>query len=447
MELRPYQVEAIEATRERFRAGARRVLIVCPTGGGKTIIASEVIRSAVAKGSRVLFLAHRRELILQTCDKLNRFGVPHGVVMAGHPSAPQRAVQVASVQTLLRRRGQLTKLDLIFLDEAHHVTPENGYGQLLEWFPAARAVGLTATPWRLDGRGLADVFDGYVLARTPRELRDDGFLVPVGGWEYEAIDTTRARVQRGDFVTKDLEKAATSQRVVGDVVKEWCERANGCRTVLFAVSIEHSQLMVQAFRAQGGAAEHVDGEMDTSERDAILARLRSGETRLVCNCNVLTEGFDCPELECCVLARPTLSTSLYLQMVGRVLRPAPGKTMARLHDHAGCLAAHGHPYAERDYNPEVSRSGPRNKKEADGGEEAKRLCPKCRSVLARWPCDACGYSPTPQERARQLVMEAEAKRKAIRNDPDGPFQRKQKELEKNRSRWKLVYADNPGLKQ
>ena len=420
MQLRPYQVEAVDGARAELRRGAKRCLIVLPTGGGKTVVAAEIIHRAEERGSRTLFLAHRRELIVQTSDKLQRFGVRHGIIMAGQPRALQHLVQVASIQTLAHHQDILSKVDLIFFDEAHHAAA-GSYTKVLEWFPQARVVGLTATPWRLDGRGLADVFDGHVLVRTPKQLRDEGFLVPVGGWEFEAIDTSRARVQRGDYAVKDLAEEAGKPRVVGDIVEEWQRYAEGKRTVVFCVNIETSKLVAEKFRAAGVAAEHIDGEMATRERAAIVARLRSGETRVVCNCNVLTEGFDCPELEVCVLARPTLSTALYLQMVGRVLRPAQGKTGARIHDHAGCLAAHGHPYANRDYSPEVSTRGERQTLDAD--TRRRNRCPSCKSERAGYPCDNCGFSPTPEELKIEFEEAAHARAIAEENNPEAVKQR------------------------
>lgn len=460
MHLRPYQIAAITAARGKLRAGAKRCLVVMPTGGGKTVVAGEIIRSATEKGSRTLFLAHRRELILQASDKLNRFGVRHGVIMAGIRPALQHQVQVGSVQTLAQRAGVLERVDLLFLDEGHHATTKNLYSRLLARWPNAKVVGLTATPWRLDGAGLADVFDAHVVATTPRQLRDEGYLVPVGGWEYEGIDTEKARVSGGDFVAKDVEPSATSRRVVGDAVAEWLMHAAGKRTVLFTVTVEQSRLMVQAFREAGVPAEHVDGTMPAGERDMVLQRLRSGATLVVSNCNVLTEGFDCPELEVCVLLRPTLSTSLYLQMVGRVLRPvcfdchAPSsaleetcracgssnvKRMARLHDHAGCLAAHGHPFAERDFNPEVASKGARKGK---GGAARQLRCKACNSVTSRWPCDACGYAPEPKE--LQIEYEPAAARKEITADGAPAKKRKRSTPEERAASWARRFAGDEG---
>ena len=432
--------------------GCRRVLFTCPTVGGKTVIAAEVIRLAVARGSRVLFLAHRRELIDQTADKLTRFEVPHGILLAGRPEVLHRPVQVASVQTLIRRPGRLSHVDLVFIDEAHHVTEENTYNKLLGWYPNAKTIGLTATPWRMDGKGLADIFDGHVMATTPRELRDMGYLVTVGGWEYDALNTKGVRIRMGDFMARELEDRAMSTTLFGNIIAEWKQHAGNVRTVLFACTVKHSKAMADAFQNAGIAAEHVDAETPDTQRAAILDRLRIGETKIVTNVNVITEGFDLPELECVILARPTLSTSLYLQMVGRVLRPAPGKAAARIHDHARCLASHGHPYALRDFSPSRTALSPRLA--ADGGSSASPTlhCPDCSSVTSAWPCDACGGLPT---REKQIEIEMAARRVAISEDGTAPRRRKSgveelrlqfeqlEEFERKRAFFKFVRKHGP----
>lgn len=434
MNLRPYQVAAIDAARTQFKSGKKRVLIVAPTGAGKTVLFADIVRRATENGSRSLIVAHRRELITQASNKLNAAGVRHGLIQAGFPMQLGQPVQVASIQTLMNRLTALTRVDLIVFDECHHVTTSNSYAKVLAAYESAFVLGVTATPWRLDGRGLADVFDGHVIASTPRQLRDEGFLVPVGGWEYEGIDTSSARISKGDYVQADLQASAKSARVVGDIISEWLMHAGGKRTVLFATSIEQSLLMVHEFQKAGVAAEHVDGEMATEERDAVLRRFRAGETTLVSNCNVLTEGFDAPEIEVVILARPTLSTSLYLQMVGRGLRPSPGKAMTRIHDHAGCLAAHGHPYADRDYSPETSTKGERDA--AKKAAKVEKRCKACRSVIARWPCDGCGYSPTPKE--LQLEYDVEAERRRIEADGAAP-KKKTPSTDELRAKWLREY--------
>lgn len=434
MELREYQVSAIERARGEFRQGAKSVLIIAPTGSGKTVMASDIIRSAVERGSRTLFLAHRRELIRQTADKLYRFGVRFGVIMAGERMALQERCQVASIQTLRNRQDVVGAVDLIFFDEAHHAAADT-YQQVLKWYPQARVVGLTATPWRQDGKGLAELFAASVIAAKPAELRDAGWLCPVGGWAYEALDTSGAQVRGGDYVQASLAGAALSKKLLGDVVAEYQQHAAGKRGLVFAASVEASERMALMFREAGVPAEHVDGTTPKEERDAILRRLQSGETLVVSNCNVLTEGFDCPELEVGMLARPTLSLTLYLQMVGRFLRPsaATGKTVARLHDHASLLAMHGHPYAERDYLPMADQSVNPKRAEAEKAKVAKR-CPSCGSIRSGWPCDACGYSPSPREieierevHAREIL----ANELAASKDP---------EVEKRRARFSRLSA-------
>jgi len=403
MELRPYQLEAIEAARAQIRAGKRRVLIWMPTGGGKTAVAANIIASAEAKGSRVLFLAHRRELVEQTIDKLVRFGVRPGVIMGGVKPRAGAQVQVASIQALGKRLDAIGDVHLVFVDEAHHVTKDNLYSRALRCFPSAVVIGLTATPWRLDGEGLGDVFDGHVLACTPRQLREQGFLVPVGGWQYSPVDTKAVRVKNGDFDAKQLEEASMSAKLFGSIIGEWKEHAGGVRTVLFACTIRHSQALAQAFRDAGVAAEHLDGETPLEQRAGILARLRSGATRVLCNVNVATEGWDCPELECVILARPTLSTVLALQMYGRGLRPHPGKSICRIHDHARVLATHGHPYADRDYSPEKSATASRRDVEAGASRVLK--CDKCGSATPRWPCEACSWVPPETDVEVQLAAQ------------------------------------------
>ncbi len=374
LELRPYQLGAIDDAREAFRHGARRLLMVAPTGSGKTVIASAIIHAAEKAGSRVAFLAHRRELITQTSDKLHRFGVRHGIIQAGTPMRLGEKVQVGSVQTLVRRLDVLEQVELVIVDEAHHATA-GAYQALLNFWGRARVMGLTATPWRLDGKGLGDLFDSHVIATTPGELFDQGYLAPVLYRTFHPIDTRGVAVTAGDFNVGALAGRALEKVVVGDVVSQYREGCAGKRAVLFACTVAHSKAMAQAFVDAGVPAEHVDGEMPGPERDAVLARLRAGATLVLCNVNICTEGWDLPELEVCILCRPTLSESLYLQMVGRVLRPHPGKTVARVHDHAR-LAIYGHPYDEREFKPErtarVKRAAVEARRVVEGAEVVRR---------------------------------------------------------------------------
>ena len=340
--LRPYQQQSVQRLRELVGAGRKRILLVAPTGSGKTVIACEIVRAAMAKGSRVLFLAHRKELVDQPSTKLTEIGIEHGIIMAGHkPHAAQ--VQVASVQTIARR--EVPAADVVIVDEAHHVRAKS-YEAILAKCPGAVVLGLTATPWRTDGRGLAASFEESMLVATPKQLVDDGYLVPVTGFAFDRPNLRSVAVRQGDYDGAGLELVMGGAKLVGNIVEQWHAHAEGLPTVVFACSVAHSKQLTAAF---GPVAEHLDGDTPRVEREAILSRLRSGTTRVVCNVAVLTEGWDMPGLRCIVLARPTLSTGFALQTIGRGRRPAPGKTVLRIHDHAGVVAAHGLPDDDRDW--------------------------------------------------------------------------------------------------
>lgn len=390
--LRPYQLRALDGIRAEYRAGAKRVLLVLPTGGGKTTVAAEMIHSAVARGRRVTFIAHRKELIDQASARLGQFGVEHGVIMADHPNwRPWLPVQVASIQTLRARRDstEIQPPDLVVIDESHRAKADTYLGQLAQW-PEAHVIGLTATPWRADGKGLGDLFEASVVASTPSELTEMGFLVRADGFGFESADLSAVHVRGGDYDELELAEAMNVTKINGAIVEEWKRHANGWLTVCFAVNIEHSKAIVEQFRQAGVKAEHLDGSMKKADREGILARLASGETTVVSNVGVLTEGWDCPQTACCILARPTKSVGLYLQMAGRVLRPHPSKTHARIHDHAGCLVQHGPPDEDRDYS--LTADLRRQRKKESGGEAVVN-CPQCLRVcrVLDVRCPACGF--------------------------------------------------------
>lgn len=385
-----------------------------------TIVASHIVAAALEQGSTTLFVAHRREIIRQTFVKLVRNGIPIseiGIVMGDTPLAqgelfdvdpltlsdeelwhrcarrrPSARVFVGSIDTL-RVRAKLGKLDLIIIDEAHRALARS-YVELVKAYPEAIVLGLTATPYRADGKGFNELFDELVVIATPRTLIDEGFLTEPEIWTAppkSRPDLAGVKMKGGDYEIGALSAAVDRAELIGDLVEHWQRHAAGMRTVAFACTVEHSKKIAQRFRDAGVAAEHLDGETPTAERDAILGRLARGETLVVSNCAVLCEGWDMPAVKCAILARPTKSTGLYLQCAGRILRPyidpATGEPMrAVILDHAGCWHEHGSPSDDREF----SLSGDATRaKNAGGGE---RECPGCFRIvpLGARVCPACG---------------------------------------------------------
>lgn len=328
--LRPYQIEVVNRLNASIAAGHKRPLLTMVTGAGKTIVAAYVVDEAVQRGERVLFLAHRQELIVQASAKLLAVGCgDHGIIKAGFPAHSHRPVQVASVQTLHARafrskKIELAEFDLVIIDEAHHSRAMT-YQQVVDAFPNAIIIGLTATPCRGDGLGLGNIFDDLIEGPSVEELIRDGHLVGTRVFAPCRPDLSGVHTRQGDYVVDELAAAMDQRALVGDVVQHWLQHAEDRRTVVFAVNVAHSVHLRDEFRRAGVLAEHIDGTTPLGERNAILGRLSAGGIQVVCNCMVLTEGWDQAEVSCIVLARPTKQLGMHRQMIGRVLRPAPGE--------------------------------------------------------------------------------------------------------------------------
>jgi superfamily II DNA or RNA helicase len=308
-ELRPYQVEVIAEFDRAVAAGQRRIILVSPTGSGKTVIASAIIKAARYEGKRVVVLAHRREIIKQTSTKLYEHGIQHGIIAAEFPTRPFEPVQVASIQTLWQRAirteaMELPAADLLVIDECHH-SPARTYRKIIDVYPEAILLGLTATPCRGDGRGLGGIFETIIECPQVAELIEQGYLVKTRVYAPVNPDLTGVRVEKGDYVESQLADRMNTAKLVGDIVTHWHKYGERRKTVAFTVNVGHSVHLRNEFIRSGVRAEHVDGSTPKDERDATLARLASGETELVSNCMVLTEGWDMPEVGCCILARPT----------------------------------------------------------------------------------------------------------------------------------------------
>jgi DNA repair protein RadD len=381
--LRPYQSALIERIEGAYSAGARRVLAVLPTGGGKTVVFSSMIAAMAERRERVLILAHRQEIIDQISASLFRHGVAHGAIVPGARESLQ-PVQVASVATLARRVERWRDaFGMIVVDEAHHAVA-GSWRTILGAFERARVLGVTATPERLDGRGLGDMFETMIVGPGVAELIADGHLsgfrifAPAG-----APSLARVKTKMGDYALDGL-RVAMGGAVITAAVTEYRRLAAGAPAVAFCVDRSHSEDVAKAFRAAGLRAAHVDGETPAGERRDMMAALGSGGLDVLCNCGLISEGVDVPAIGAAILLRPTQSLALYLQQVGRALRLAPGKERALILDFAGNSERHGRPDDPRDWSlTSTKRDGKRR--------AAVRRCQACGTInrLSARVCEAC----------------------------------------------------------
>jgi superfamily II DNA or RNA helicase len=405
VKLRPYQEKMIEDTREAFRRGARRPLVVAATGAGKTVFFGFIAQRTAAKGRSVLVLCHRRELIRQASRKLNDAGVPHGIIARGHTATRER-VQVASVQTLGRRLGdpRYPAPDLIVVDEAHHATAGQ-WRDVINAYPNARVLGVTATPERLDGKGLGaeagGVFDALVLGPSAGDLIKAGFLSPARVFAPpERPDLSGIRTVGGDYQAGALAEAMQRPKLVGDAIQHYARHALGQPAILFSPSVAHAEAMAEAFRQAGWRAAAASGATPAAERDAAIHGLGTGAVQVLCSCDLISEGLDVPAVAAVILMRPTKSLALYLQQVGRGLRPAPGKQHLVVLDHAGNTFTHGPVDAPREW----SLAGREKTKRESEQIEAARQCPACFAVHAPAAhCPECGHTYTTASREIEHV--------------------------------------------
>lgn len=353
--LRPYQSEALAAVEQQWAEGINRPVIVLPTGAGKTVCFSGLIASQIERlrkdGQRVLVLAHREELLEQAEAKIKAMvpGIWTAIVKGarGQNKHQFADVVVASVQTLARpkRRAAVDRIGLVIVDECHRYAAKS-YRDVLEHYGcmdarATRTVGFTATLTRMDG-GLPDVWQSVAYSKKIHWMIKEGYLVnPVAkSIEVPGLSLASTRVTAGDLNTGDIANALDDSHAYGVIAESWRELATGRPTIVFMPDVATSEKMAEAFRVQGVAAEVVTGATPTTERKAVYGRFNDGTTRVLVNCMVLTEGFDAPATSCVVIGRPTLNPGLYIQMVGRGLRLAAGKSDCLVLDIAGASLKH-----------------------------------------------------------------------------------------------------------
>ena len=395
--LRTYQRTAIGRCCQLFVAGMRRVVLVMPTGSGKTRVGQEIVLVAL-RGGPVLWLAHRDELVDQAADALRELGVPVGIIKAGREPTPGAQIQVASVQTLLAR-DRKPPARVVVLDECHHYVSDD-WGTLARSYDQAAIFGLTATPERGDGRPLGDLFDEIVVGANYPDLIEAAHLVPC----------------------KIIHPGGVLNGLAQEPVETYMKYGEGKKGFLFTGTVPLAQEYVEQFRSQGVTAECIHAKTHPEDRRAYLAAFKRGEVQMITNVFTMTEGIDVPDAAVAILARTFGHVSPYLQACGRVLRPAEGKPYAIIIDLPGNIRMHGSPIEARDFS--LGEGICRAK-----GVPSLKVCPNCGYTYPPAPrCPNCGLTNKGDTKPPPRIFDAELE--AVFDGPGTPEWAKRRELER-----------------
>lgn len=347
--LRKYQEDGI---REIFKAwnpkllNLKNVLFQMPTGTGKTTVFSEIVRKATVKNKKILIVVHRVELVEQIADRLTHFGVDVGIISAKQKANPDCDVQVATIQTLSRR--EYPPADIVIIDECHHSKAAT-YKTLWKIYPEARFLGVTATPTRINGDGFDDLFEILIPLGKLSFFFEKGYLARIKHLVGCIPDLSKVKQRMRDYDIEMLRNVMLDNSIMVNLIESYNKFAKGKKTIVFAVDVEHSKEIVQRYISAGFPAAHIDATTPKNERANILSKFKSGEILVLSNVDIVSEGFDVPDCEAVQLARPTKSLVLYLQQVGRCMRPCEGKDYGFILDNAGLWLEHGLSYIDRDW--------------------------------------------------------------------------------------------------
>jgi superfamily II DNA or RNA helicase len=405
--LRPYQQNLFDRIQTALRTGIKNPLVVSPTGSGKTALFCYIASRARSAGSDTLILVHRRELVTQTSETLRRFDVSHGIIQPGITPSLHECVQLGMVQTIARRLTKITPPKLIIVDEAHHAAAGQ-YKAIIAAFPNAAVVGFTATPLRLDGKGLGDYFGAILEGMSVEWLMKNGFLCrPKYYAPPTCADLSGIKKRAGDFASDQLAEAMTKPKVTGDVIAHYRKICPDARAVAFCVTIAHAEQVCAEFNAAGITSAIISGDMASDARKKLVADFGAGIVRVLVSVDVVSEGFDIPAVETAILLRKTQSLGLYLQQVGRILRPIEGKQAIVL-DHVGNIAKHGLAEDERTWTLEGVEKSEGKKNEVSRNKQ----CTGCYAVYDRFrnsSCPECGHIESPKipEQADGELVEIE----------------------------------------
>ena len=385
-----YQLDLIDRARKQITD--KNVMIVSPPGSGKSVVISEIIKRATEKGGKVLFLVHRKELIEQITESLFR----HEVNLSH--------VDLLTVGKAKNRLSVIQKPTLIITDEGHHGKAST-YQAIYNYFEDVPRLGFTATPWRMNGSGFTDTYDVMVEGKSVQWLIDNQRLANYRYYSLLSIDTSKLKTRNGEYTSQSIDEAF-GKAIYGNVVKEYRQHADGQKAILYAHSIEASRSFSDEFNQAGVVSVHVDSKTPKIERERVMQAFRDGEIQVLCNVDLISEGFDVPDCTVTILCRPTKSLVLFLQQSMRSMRYQPDKKAIIL-DHVGNYKIHGLPDTPHDWYEYFV--GGWKKKNNKTNEVKFKECPECSACypLTVKICEICGYDFQLADKAEKKKVEAE----------------------------------------
>ena len=408
IQLYPFQDKLVSQLRQAMMRGAKRVLLVSPTGSGKTVMFAYLVSRMATKGVRSNIMVHRQELLEQVGATLDNFEADHGYIAASEPYSPAPLTHVSSVFTLARRLDKMPTPDYAICDEAHHCIKGSTWANCVDHWNGARLIGVTATPERLSGEGLGQMFDEMIIGPGVAELMHDGFLCKYKMFApKQQLDTSQLHMRGGDYKKDEAEGLVNKPSITGNAVAHYRKYLNGAPAVAFCVSRKHAAQVAEDFRAAGFRSASIDGTMKKPDRRQMVKDFGNGQLNVMTSCQLINEGFDVPGMHGAILLNPTQSLARYLQECGRTFRIAPNKDFAYLLDHVGNSARHGLPCEEREWSLDSKKRGKRNR---DPDDIAIRQCGFCGAVCgaAATKCVECGQVfPVKPRSIREIEGELE----------------------------------------
>lgn len=391
MKLRDYQEELVDGIKQSMIAGNHSIIVQSPPRSGKTVVMAHIAKGATDKGNTILFFSHRKEINEQVVNTFKRNGVDMNLVT------------IDSVTKVARNLDRIQEPSIILIDEAHHVKAKT-YLKIIEYYINSIVLMFTGTPARLDGSGFDDIADDIVLGKSVKWLQENGNIAPFKYYAPSLIDTTNLKKRGGEFTKKSVDD--TMKRVVyGDVIRHYEKLAKGKQAIVYTHSVEASESVSNTFKKNGYTSIAISGKTPPEVRERAMQAFRDRELTIMVNCELFTEGIDLPNVDVCIMLRPTQSLSLYLQFAMRALNPREGKT-AIIIDHVGNVDRHGLPNADREWS---LKGVNKTKKKLKLGEPTTRTCDECYATFwsAERICPMCGHENKPTKEEVEIIREIE----------------------------------------